>query len=133
MAERVVHEVPERLAQSDAVAEQVVVPFDVYDDVPVMRCGAVDEPVSHAVEHRPHRKRFEEQGQPVLVGSRDDQQVFGELAEAVALLDGGLEGIADVRPEVPGTQRTFELGLGDGDRCTQLVAGIRHEASLALE
>jgi hypothetical protein len=69
----------------------------------------------------PHRQR------PVS-RAREHEQILGELREPVELGQRGHQALA-----VAGAQRRLDLRAHDGDRGTQLVAGVRDEPALVRE
>ena len=95
--------------------------------------GAIGEAVSRALEQLADLDVLTPQRQPSLVGAGDQQQVLGEVGEVVGLLEGGVERLAQRARVAPVAQRGLELGLHDGQRRAQLVAGVGQEAALAFE
>jgi hypothetical protein len=68
-----------------------------------------------------------------LVGTRYQEQVFGEANETVRLLGCGSERIRELFPRTGPPKRQLELGLQQGKRGAQLVARIRHEPPFVLD
>jgi hypothetical protein len=130
--QRVVDQVPERLAHAQRVGgDREVAPRDA--DVAAVLAGAVDEAVAHALEQRGHGERLGPYRQAALAGAGEHQQVLGQLREVVALLHSRHERGPHLGGVLARPQHALELGLEHGDRRAQLVARVRHEASLALE
>ena len=78
-------------------------------------------------------ERLGPHGQLALAGAREDQEIFGQLREVVALLDRGDQRLAHLGGVSARAQRSLQLGLDDGHGRAQLVAGVGDEVALALE
>ena len=68
----------------------------------------------------------------VIIGAGEQEQVVGQPAEPVGLLDGGADrGLQRwTGGAIAGDQ--LELGAQHGQRRAQLMAGVRHERALPL-
>ena len=132
MTEGVLDQVAERLLDPESVdSAPAAATFGL--DRSAGFSGAALEAHRHTVEELVELDVVESDREGSLVESCEQQQVLGELREAVALgpdrAQGGLqlvplartlEGELDLRPEV-------------GERCSQLVARVGDEAALSLD
>ena len=114
VAQRVVDQVAERLAQPQRVgADRHVAVLD--EDRAAGAVGAVGEAVADALEQRPHAQRLAPHRQLALLRPGEDEQVLGELREAVDLLDG--------RRRSPGAGR--DRGSAASSSVLSTASGVR--------
>ena len=133
VAERVVDEVAERLAQAQLVGVDRLLVAGVDRDAAPALAGATGEAARHPVELLAQLERLRPHGQLALARAREDQEVLGQLREVIAFLDRRDQRLADLGVVPPGAQRSLELGLDHRHRGAQLMAGVRHEAAFAIE
>ena len=101
VAECVVNQVPERLAQPQRIRAQlqVALALDFDPDRAATFGGTVDEPVSHPAEELACPDHLRAHRQLAVRSSRDHQEVLGERGEAVALFDRFGHRLAGLRAE----------------------------------
>ena len=136
VAERVVDEVPERLLEPEAVAVDAAAPVAALvgerasrSPRPAIGTGCATEARSSSASSVSTLER-----QPPALGAGDQQEVLGELGQAVDLLrstSASPRGAPRASSAVP--QRELELRAEQRERRSQLVAGIGDEVALALE
>jgi hypothetical protein len=127
IAQRVGQQVVERLPDAHAVGENRGAVAAVDDHAPVARA------VRSGLQQLDGRYRVGIQRKPPLVGAREQQQVVGQMAEAIGLLDRGAD-----RPLQRGAGRAFaakqlELRAQHRKRAAKLVARVGDKGPLARD
>jgi hypothetical protein len=90
--------------------------------------------VAHALQHRPHRNTLCGYLQLAAVGARQQQQAARQLCQPVDLFERRVDLGAQVLGRDAGAAaQQLELCAQHGERRSQLVAGVGHEALLALD
>ncbi len=79
------------------------------------------------------REPLQRQRQPAVLRAGDDQEVLGELDQAVDLLQAGGDRGSELLLRFPVPERQLELSLVQRQRRAKLVAGVVDEAALALQ
>ena len=124
VAPRVVDQVGQRAVERVGVGEHAQVRID----------GLLDLLDAEALDHARHQRRERDLLQvarrAALLAAGDQQQVLGELREAVGLLSCRDEREAPVARLGVGVQRDLDLGLEDRQRGAQLMARGGQELAL---
>jgi hypothetical protein len=132
VTQRIVDEVRQRLLDAGDVGRQQWVVTRLDGDPPAPLPGAHAEAAVDVLQQASGADPATIELQAPGIAGRDDQQILGELAEPIGLVADDAQRVAQRLGRVVGAQRDLDLGLEDGQRRPQLVAGVGDERSLAL-
>ena len=132
VTQRIVDEVAHGLAYAQRVGEHRRARRDVELDLAPLRGRTLREARAGAGEQLRHVERLRSHLEAALRAAREQQQVVGQPRQVVGLVDRREQRLAHLGRMLAPEQR-LQLGLQDGDRRAQLVAGVGDEAPLALE
>src|SRR3954449_13220297 len=105
MAQRVVDEVPEGLAEPHVVAADPPGAVDVDGDGSTALAGAIREPPRYTAQQLARVEPFGPHGEPSVGRPGDHEQILRELREVVALLERRDERLLHLRVVAAGPQR----------------------------
>jgi len=132
MGQRIVHEVAQRILQPLPVGRDHTL-VGLNHDRSCFQLGSTAAALGHVSEQITNVQRFPVEAQPVFVGRREHQQLFGQPAEPVGLLTDRRHGCAKIIAFGCLGLSELDLGLDDRQRGTQLVAGISQKPPLLLQ
>ena len=133
VAERVVDEIRERLAEASRVAQECEPIGAFHLDRPTLVGCAALEAAGRARQELAGVELLVPDREPSLVRARHEQQVLGELDEPVGLHRCRPESLLELARTARLSQCELELGLEERERRSELVTRVRCEAPLALE
>ena len=133
VAERVVDEVAERLLETQAVAADRHSGRGVVGERPRTLLRSPLEPGHDRGQELVRVERLHAERQLPAIGAGDQQQVLGELGQAIDLLRRPAHRLAQLLRRAAVAQRQLELRAQQRERRSQLVPGVRDEVALALE
>jgi hypothetical protein len=133
VAQGVVDEVAQRLLEAQAIGGEIDVDGREHAQLGAALARSPCEALADATEHIIDAYLRGADREPALVRTRDDEQVLGQLHQAIGLLHRRAQRVHELAGRAALPQCELQLRLEDRQRRAQLVAGVCDERPFPFE